>query len=373
MTDTPSVVLFVQDELSARDQEIASLTAQVSDLQGQVSSLQADLISATTVNDSLRAQLAASQAQVADLQKQLDALQPKPTVKFLVGSALGGNADPSTSFEPTLGYRLMSHRTYFGYHREKDGSMAAQAAKDFAAGREPHISVKPPFIDASHPDWAGVASGKYDAWFKQEFASMQAAATKAGQGKVILFGCHHEPDDEILNGQGRQADYVAMTDHLADLAVAYPAVLMGACLMNYHVFTKGDLKMEEMCPPALAKKLKWYAWDMYQHFGNLSSPTDTTPNPNWNDFDKEFAKMQAWVQANNPKLRWGLAEYGYWNAAAAADPGWIQRVNDQAKARGASFMDYFNSGSGQIGNWQLDGIQIDQFRDVLKNAGAVHL
>lgn len=340
-----------EEQLSAIGQ---AADAEVAGLSANVTSLQSDL--------------EAAQAHAADLQKQLDALQPPNKIKFLVGAAIGGNADPAATFEPALGNTLMGHRMYFRQGRERDGSLAAWVAKDLAAGREPHHSTAPTVSDSPH--WAAMASGLSDTWLRAELTKCQQACVTAGPNAKAVIIWNSEPEKPIIAGS-KMSDFAASLRRFCQIASEFDRLEPAACLMGYHEFSGPlDMPIDSMIPPDVARMLKVFGIDPYQKYGVKKA--DGTVNKTWTDFEPVCQKMRAWADRVNPGLRMGFFETGVWELAIKDKPGYFAELRALLTKYGLSFYDYFNSNGGDVGGWALgtSGIRFDAYQTDLEAVAA---
>lgn len=346
-----------------QEQTINRLTAQNTSLDETLRAYQKQVVELQDLLGAANADKAVLVAKVAVLQAQLDALKPK--VPYLVGSAVTARSGVTVaSRESYYGTTFMGFRDYFGIGRGKDTAMETAAADHFAHGREPHFSFKVP-----GNDWVGAATGKYDAWVRARFAAMRAAAVKAGPDERAKVTCHHEPDDEIVNGgyKTMEPKFIAMQKHFANLANDYDRIDYGVCLMTWHVFSKGDLKITDLVPPELAALLDFIAFDGYEIHGTIKAPA-TTPNKNWTNFDLLFGQIRAFVDQYMPGRPWYLWETGCWEAAVQAKPDWFETQHQLMVKHGGSGWFYFDSHIGDVGGWGLDGQRLVRYKEQLVGA-----
>lgn len=272
-----------------------------------------------------------------------------PRCGVLVGSALGGNDDP-TAFERRVGNTLQIRRTY--WDAATVDSAVDTARTDLAAGRTPWLSFKLPF------SWADMAAGRGDRW-------AQDLIRRLGQlPGPVWIAFHHEPE-----GDGNIADWVAMQRRLAPMVkentrnVAYTMILTG-----WNQFY-GD--------PQYALDALWpgdglvdlLGFDIYNEYGKRRNGRT---NRTMLDLGAMYySKISAFARSHD--TAWGLAEVGYTDEAAATDPRWLDRTYEQIGQFGGVTMTYFNSRLNSGGaSWEITTRQKrDAFRDVLQRAKTV--
>lgn len=248
-----------------------------------------------------------------------------PQCGAYVGAAHGGNSDPA-GLEKEIGRRLGVRRTYYGASGVDKAVRTARA--DVAAGRLPWISFKLPH------SWAAMANGHGDAWARDLVERLDAIP-----GPVWL-AFHHEPE-----GDGDIGAWRRMQERLAPRVrkwadnVAYTVILTG---WN-QLYGPASYSLSALWPRGV--KIDVAGFDVYNSYGRDGRLVE-------NDVVKDyFAPLSRW--ASRQGVRWGLAETGYSDPAAALDPTWIRRSAKALAARGGVAFTYFDSPYNSTANWVL--------------------
>ncbi|MFS3128110.1 hypothetical protein ACLM5J_06870 [Nocardioides sp. Bht2] len=250
-----------------------------------------------------------------------------PNCGSYLGQAYGSNTEPST-VEAELGGRLGVRRTY--YRADQVAGAVKTARADLAKGRLPWISFKFPH------DWKKMASGAGDNWARDIATQLSAL------NGPVWVAFHHEPETD-----GNILDWRAAQERLAPIVrstasnVAYTVVLTG-----WHQFYgPSEYSLANMWPRT---KIDVAGFDIYNSLGVVKNGKTMKAT----DMDKSyFAKIQPWAASKG--VAWGLAETGFTDAAAKADPDWIRRTHQQLDARDGVAMAYFNTTLNSIAPWHL--------------------
>jgi len=252
-----------------------------------------------------------------------------PQCGGIMGSAYGGNTDPTT-FESTINHKLGIRRTYWTGSQVDSAVRAAKT--DLANGRIPWISFKLPY------SWEQMASGTGDAWAKD-------LATKlAALPGPVWVAFHHEPE-----GDGDITAWTAMQAHLAPLVratapnVAYTIVLTG---WN-QLYGATQYHLDNLWPKNT--KIDIAGFDVYNELGVvkngvLNTKGDDLPNA-------YFKPLSAWAKAHG--IPWGIAETGYTDYASERYPHWIQQTYASLRSYGGVAFTYFNTTLNAYGSWAL--------------------
>lgn len=286
---------------------------------------------------------------------------PVSSGRLVVGAAIGSNDDPATTLEQQMGgLRLMGHRTY-GSTSTQITQITNYAKDDWAKGRIPYVSIKPPNIATVGVGgaWKAVGNGSEDVWINSLLDSLQNAAVAAGPGRTVELCVHHEPDDEILEGQATAADFVAMSTRIADRALLRSRVRFGVVLMGFHSFGSNNLPINTVVPEALAKKLKFFGVDIYENYDKAGGTT-------WTPFDTRYGQINAWRKSVNPGMAWGQYETGITARAFSLRPDWFrEQVRLMKKHEGTVWL-YFSSGLNSVASWPLEGDRLTAFTEILR-------
>ena len=249
-----------------------------------------------------------------------------PSCGAYVGAAYGGNADLAP-WEKTLGKTLGVHRTYWG--SSSVASAVKSATADAAKKRVPWMSFKAPY------SWKDMAAGKGDAWAKDLATRMKST------GGPVWVAVHHEPE----NDGGDIQQWKAMQNRIGPIMrAAAPNLGFSVILMGYHEFHgAAKYSMANIWPKTTVDIA---GFDIYETYGHKGSTT-------WKAFDENYFKpLQAWSKTSG--VKWGLAETGYTDAAAAKKSTWMKStVYDGMVARGGVAMSYFNTNLNSTTNWAL--------------------
>jgi len=311
---------------------------------------------ATTAQaDAARATGAAADTALANTQPPPP---PPPKVDYLVGSANGGNGDPS-AMESRLGVKIETRRTYFRAASGATGSEGSitSAMKtvdaDIAAGRKcSEISFKLPF------SWADMAAGKGDGWLKAASDAVKAKA-RANPNHIIRVVKHHEPENDPApdNGptQAGHDNWKRVQEKAAPMYDGVPNVEFGCILMGFHSFSpptsKADAAIWNLAAsiPDIAG-IKFVGFDIYESYGRAKSGGGYSTT--WQDYEgKYFAPIEAWNATRTHKVKWGLSECGLVQRAFDADPNWFNKVGNAMKKHGGSHFSYFNSNLNSTDTW----------------------
>jgi hypothetical protein len=253
-----------------------------------------------------------------------------PSCGAYVGAAYKANGDV-TGWEKSMGKHLGVHRTYWSAGQVNSAVRTAKA--DAAANRIPWMSFAPPY------SWSDMAHGKGDAWAKDLATKM-----KSVDGPVWI-AVKHEPE-----GDGDISQWKAMQVHLAPLMRSIaPNLGYSVILMGYHEFYgASQYRMANIWPKT---KIDVAGFDIYEKYGVKKSGHPRTME--WKNFKKAyFGPLQSWSQSTG--VPWGLAETGYSDPAASANPQWMSQTYQAMKDYGGIAFSYFNTGLHSQANWTLD-------------------
>jgi hypothetical protein len=96
-------------------------------------------------------------------------------------------------------------------------------------------------------------------------------------------------------------------------------------------------------------KIDMLGVDVYNKYGAVKNGKEYTTHT---DMEGDyFKKFSAWAKPRG--IAWGVAETGFTDKAAEADPQWVQRTYNQLKANGGVAFTYFNTNLNSIANWAL--------------------
>jgi hypothetical protein len=265
--------------------------------------------------------------------------------QVLFGAAVGGNSDPTT-LESQVGGKLGIRRTY--YRADQVSSAVSTSKSDLAAGRLPWISFKAPY------SWADMAAGNGDAWAKD------VANQLSGVGGPVWVAIHHEPEGEDQD----MKQWVAMQRRLSPIFRAEPNIAYSIIIMGYPNFF-GNVN------PAYTLDAMWpgdglvdiIGMDPYNWYGTVK---DGKTNTKMDELKIYYDKIAPFAKAHNTK--WAVAETGYTQQAALANPGWLAHAYDDMKASGGIGLAYFDSqlNSEASWTWRLDTTEkISAYKAVL--------
>ena len=262
--------------------------------------------------------------------------------KVLVGASYGSNSDPA-EFERKIGGTLQIHRTY--WHGDNVDDAVETASGDAAVGRIPWLSFELPY------SWAEMAAGKGDDWTTD--LTLKLAALKA----PVWIAFHHEPE-----GDGDVKDWVAMQRQLAPIVhahsdnVAFTTILTG---WN-QLYGEARYSLDALYPGDGLVDIMGF--DPYNEYGVVKDGLAITY-----PFDFGLPTLAAF--AKSKKAAWGLAETGYTDDAAKADPLWLDRTYSELSANGAIALTYFNTELNAYGSWLINNpAKIKAFSNILKRA-----
>jgi hypothetical protein len=254
---------------------------------------------------------------------------PVASCGALLGSAYGSNTEPS-DWEQEMGHALGVRRTYYGpTHVNKAVSVVKE---DLAKKRMPWISFKLPH------KWADMAKGDGDAWARD----LAVKLSKVNGPVWLAF--HHEPegDDDIKQWTAMQARLAPIVRENAP-NVAYSIVLTG-----YHqLYGASQYSLDSLWPKNT--KIDLLGVDVYNKYGVVKEGKETTKKTDLQD--AYWKKFNAWA---TPKgIAWGVAETGFTDKAAQADPNWVADTYNEVKANNGVAFTYFNTTLNSIANWAL--------------------
>ncbi|WP_461163705.1 glycoside hydrolase family 26 protein [Arthrobacter sp. R4-81] len=262
--------------------------------------------------------------------------------KVLVGASYGANTDPA-EFEQKIGGTLQIRRTY--WDGDKVDSAVRTASEDVAVGRIPWISFELPY------NWAEMAAGKGDDWTIDLI--LKLAALKA----PVWIAFHHEPE-----GDGEVRDWVAMQRQLAPIVHAHSDnVAFSTILTGWNqLYGEAQYSLDALYPGDGLVDIMGF--DPYNEYGVVKDGVVITY-----PFDFGLPTLAAF--AKSKKAAWGLAETGYTDDAAMADPLWLDRTYSELSAHGAIALTYFNTELNAYGSWLIDSpAKIKAFSNILKRA-----
>lgn len=264
-----------------------------------------------------------------------------PGCGVLLGGTYGSNSDPST-WEGRMRKKLGVRRTF--WRPDQIASAVKVARGDLARGRLPWISFKLPYT------WKRMAKGDGNAWARN------IATRLARLNGPVWVAFHHEPETD-----GDITQWTRLQEQLAPVVrktapnVAYTIVLTGW----HNLYGEKQYSLNSLWPDT---KIDVAGFDVYNFYG-------------WKNTEKMqikkdyFNPIAAW--AKNRGVHWGLAETGFSDPAAKADPQWILRTYNQMTHAGGVAMSYFNTHLNNPSgvNWQLDNKQKQQaFEQAMERA-----
>lgn len=262
-----------------------------------------------------------------------------PSSGAYVGATAGGTQSVP-ALEAQTNIPLAIHRSY--YNADQVDKALSVVNADEAAGRLPWISFKMPY------SWADMAAGRGDAW------AINLVQRLAQVNGPVWLAFHHEPE-----GDGNMTDWTAMQRHLAPLVHQYSDnISYTTILIAWDSFYgPSEYRINNVWPGDGLVDIA--AWDVYNNFGT------TRGNPKaMLDTASYFSQMQAFAQAHH--VDWAIAETGYTNAAAQADPQWLTHEYNDLVAHGGLALDYFDSSLNSIADWTLDtGSKVADFTSLL--------
>jgi hypothetical protein len=256
---------------------------------------------------------------------------PSPGTAY-AGGVAGGNVSLA-SRERSYGRSLGVHRTYWSAGQVNSAVKAARS--DVAAKRVPWMSFKLPGT------WKQMAAGTYDSWALGLIKQLDAVPGP------VWIAFWHEPENKSQN----VTDWTKMQARLMRLVknksdnIATTMIVMG---WWQAAGNKPHLKLERLWPgEGLIDIIGMDPYNFYSTESNgrtVSRMSDFRP---WFNTFNNFAKAH--------RARWGVAETGYTNQAAAKDPAWIVRFYKQLIAANGIAMSYFDTTLNTGGySWPLD-------------------
>lgn len=270
------------------------------------------------------------------------------TGELYYGQSRTGNG--SVAFRETEmgGASVPIHRTYYKTIDQitpPGGNMFQTIRADHAANRMPLVSFR--------LDWAGTASGVYDAQLDAVIAEIESYAKPAF---VIL---NHEPENDGLNAADWRAQQQRFRSRITSYGAAHGGIKrlsFGAALMAYTWSTASGRNPENWW--AGAGVHDWLAADHYTQ-------------ANAAILRAQFTDFVAWCKAKNQT--WAVAEYGV-RQEDTAGPTKMQSLYDYCRSRDCVFISYFDSDEGTY-NWILTDTNgaLTKHRQLMQRATTVRL
>lgn len=268
-----------------------------------------------------------------------------PQCRPLVGASHGSNTEP-VGLEQMAGRSLAVRRTY--YTAGQVDSAISTAAGDIAQGRLPWISFKLPY------SWEDMAAGRGDAWARNIARRLSALP---GQ---VWIAFHHEPE-----GDGNLAAWRRTQERLAPLVrraahnVAYSVVLTGWD----QLYGDPAYHFDQIWPRGV--KIDIAGFDLYNEYG-------VTKNGKYDDRWPcmrclYYTPIAQWAAAHD--VAWGIAEFGWTDAAAEVHPHWLHQTYRTARKAGAVAFTYFDTPYNSIASWDLTSYDKQKlFTDLAKRS-----
>lgn len=315
----------------AVDAELVEARTDVDEWRTTADGLGQQLTTAEQAGARMAAELADMHAVAADKTAEIERLRAEVAARrpFLVGAAIGGNADPG-AVETRAGATLGIRRTYWDL--SKVAAAVATAKADLVAGRVPFLSFK---VGA----WTAAADGAVD---DQVQAIADALGTLGGRIMVVI---HHEPEgDEADIGQ-----WVRMQQRLLPI-LADAGLEVGICLTGYHQRPDQPTTYQLATIWPEGAGVQFVAFDAYQLYGSKNGTV-----LKWSDWSPAFAHFGAFCAAKG--VAWGLGETGLSDRAAQDLPAqasvWITEWQTLLRKHGASFLAYFDSNLNSSAVWAI--------------------
>jgi hypothetical protein len=267
---------------------------------------------------------------------------PPPDGTMFYGASVPYGESVST-WEQELGASLAVHRSYFGAETDEPKELVAQCLADGAAGRLPHVSIKPAAT------WRDLASGTDDDWL----ASMLRPLGE--DGSPVLFTLHHEPENDA-GGPGMQPpDYVAMQERVIRLAAELAPRVQVTPVLQHWTFEplRNDVDPSAWVVPGASV----FGIDVY----NAWAPGN---GKSWRSLGSKLDEAAPWI-GDRPIA---IGEYGCRNDPRDPTLGaeWLEDAAAYARSHNVISMSYYNSGENSPdGSWALTGLMESTFADLL--------
>lgn len=289
----------------------------------------------------------------------------------LAGQALFGAASVNPTQDPVtreaqLGAPLGIHRTYWrGNQQDK---AVNRATLDVQSGRVPWLSFKAPYAPGTTTrfTWAEMAAGAGDVW------AADLALRLGSLPGPVWVAIHHNP--ESLRASEDVQNWKAMQQRLAPIFRAYPNIAYTVILTGYYQFRvlEPTLSMEALWPGA--QYVDVTGFNPYNRYGTLKPSGNL--NTTFTEMREYYTPIGAW-SASVGGAKWGLAETGYTDSAAAKDVNWLSRAYTDLKAAGGVAFTYWDgltqsadeSSIEPVGTWILDNpAKLSLFAQLLKGS-----
>ncbi|QIG44390.1 hypothetical protein G5V58_17840 [Nocardioides anomalus] len=256
-------------------------------------------------------------------------LAPSPPAATFAGAPAPGQVYFGSSvahhesigeWEGVLGSTLALRRSFFAQGRNQPDKLVTRAREDLAAGRLPHVSVKP------NVTWAAIADGDHDGWLDSMLTPLGAL------GAPVLLSVHHEPENDTGPDGMRVTDWVAMQLRVLERAAEQCPQVTVVPILQHWTFDPlhDDIDPSKWLVPGVAA----VGVDIY----NSWSPKN---GKEWRTFGSKADEVLSWT-GGAPLV---VGEYGCQddpsNPGLAAD--WLVDAAEYAREHGIVAMSYFNS------------------------------
>ncbi|GAB6985669.1 hypothetical protein [Nocardioides pyridinolyticus] len=247
------------------------------------------------------------------------------------------------AWEQELGAVLAVHRSYFGTEADEADELVAQCRLDQVEGRLPHVSIKP------RSTWRDVASGTRDDWLTGMLRPL------AELGSAVILTVHHEPENDAGRPGMEPPDYVAMQEHVIEVAARIAPRVLVAPVLQHWTFEplRDDADPSVWIVPGAAV----FGIDVY-------NPWSPTNGKSWRSLGSKLDEAAPWI-GDRPIV---IGEYGSRNDPSNPTLGaeWLRDAAEYALTHGVISMSYYNSGdNAPDGSWALAGAMEAAFADLL--------
>lgn len=336
LSTTRLAAMFV---VEASDPDADPATSEALDqLAAQLVALEAELdaaVAAESTGDA--AEIAGIDQRLAQLDRRLAALevQPTPARATKLGASTmrsgPGTLQGWTLLESLCGGRLEARRVFLGGLAGKTFPTWADTTAKYGLDRVVHAYIT--FRD--NP--SAITSGSRDASIRQ-FCIDARAWVNASAGRQVVIDFHHEPEDNVANGEFAMTAWQQAANRVIDIA-SQERILGGICLMGWTWDPRSGRNIAQWLDPIRRQAIVLI--DPYWEPHNQRTPSQL--------FDPIAADIRARGFAG-----WAVAETGVnpGSMTATDSANWMRALCDYAQTSDALGLCYFD-GTGTLGDHML--------------------
>ncbi len=289
-----------------------------------------------------------------------DAAAPLPSRSLPSGPRFAGDPGPGQVY---LGVSLSiaepaSAETVFGgeditlarrfYRAHQTELMTQTVAGDVAQGILPFVSFK--VVDS----WKSLADGRHDRWLDEILEALDALQAPA------LVALHHEPENDVDDGENTPATWVAMQQRLITRSASLDLVTPVPVLMNWTFQARSQRDPHEWLVPEAALM----GVDVY-------NPWQPDSGADWVEFADTYALIAETV-TDQPLI---VPEFG--TTADPFDPLraalWMRGAFDTAVREGVVGLAWFDARLKSVRDRRIDAAGKREMRELLSRPEVARL